>query len=83
MLNTNIQQQTASFVTAAWVRRRYSIANSTLYSWIGTKRLPAPVKIGARAVRFRLDDILAFEARITCTNNAPDLPVIGGKPDAQ
>lgn len=52
----------SGYVTAAWVKRRYSIANSTLYLWIASKRLPAPVKIGSRAIRFRLDDILAFEA---------------------
>lgn len=62
----DINQHTASgFVTAAWVKKRYSIANSTLYAWISAKRIPAPVKIGPRAVRFRTEDILAFEASLT------------------
>jgi predicted DNA-binding transcriptional regulator AlpA len=52
------------YVTAAWVKKRFSIANSTLYAWIGSGRLPPPVKIGPRAVRFRLSDIEAFEAQL-------------------
>lgn len=52
------------FVTALWLKRYLSISNSTLYLWIADKRLPAPVKIGARAVRFRVEDIRAFEARL-------------------
>lgn len=52
------------FVTTAWVKKRYAISNSTLYQWIADKRLPTPVKIGPRAVRFRIDDISAFEAKL-------------------
>lgn len=70
MPNTNIRQETSGYVTAAWVKTRYSIANSTLYQWIATKRLPAPVKIGPRAVRFRLTDIEAFEAGLAQPGDA-------------
>lgn len=52
------------FVTAQWVKKHYAISNSTLYNWIGNKRLPPPVKIGARAVRFRVEDLRAFEAKL-------------------
>lgn len=52
------------FVTPHSVKQRYAISNSTLYQWIADKRLPAPVKIGPRAVRFRVEDLRAFEAKI-------------------
>lgn len=66
---SDTNQHTASaFVTADWVRKRYSIANSTLYAWISAKRIPAPIKIGPRAVRFRTEDILAFEASLTAAS---------------
>ena len=53
------------FVTALWLKQYLSISNSTLYQWIADRRLPAPVKIGPRAVRFRVEDIRAFEAKLT------------------
>lgn len=53
------------FVTALWLKQHLSISNSTLYQWIADQRLPAPVKIGPRAVRFRVEDIRAFEAKLT------------------
>ena len=55
------------FVTAHWLKRYLSISNSTLYQWIADKRLPAPVKLGPRAVRFRVEDIRAFEAKLAVT----------------
>ncbi len=53
------------FVTPHWVKKRYSISKSTLYAWIARNYLPAPVKIGPRAVRFRVEDLRAFEAKLT------------------
>ena len=68
MASDTNQQTVSAFVTAAWVKKRYSIANSTLYLWISTKRIPAPIKIGPRAIRFRTEDILAFEASLTAAS---------------
>lgn len=65
----NDQTDPPAFVTTAWVKARYSIANSTMYLWIANKRLPAPVRLGSRAVRFRLADILEFEARLRETGS--------------
>ena len=58
------------YVTAQAVKQRYAISNSTLYKWITDQRLPAPVKIGARAVRFRVEDLRAFEAGLTARVDA-------------
>ncbi len=48
------------FVTREWLKRHLCISNSTLHQWVADKRLPAPVKIGPRAVRFRAEDVRAF-----------------------
>ena len=54
----------SGFVTPHWVKKRYSISNSTMYAWIARNYLPAPVKIGPRAVRFCVRSLRAFEAKI-------------------
>ena len=54
----------SGYLTAGWVKRHYSISNSTLYKWIAEKRFVAPVKIGPRAVRWRAEDLRAFEASL-------------------
>lgn len=53
-----------SFVTTAWAKKRYSIRNSTMYSWIASTYLPRPYRIGERAVRFRVEDLRAFETKV-------------------
>ena len=83
MVHTKNQQEAAGFVTAAWVKQRYSIANSTLYLWIFNKRLPAPVKLGSRAIRFRLEDILAFEAQLTSAKGSQAAAAMGEQPNAR
>ena len=52
------------FVSPHWVKKRYSISNSTMYAWIASNHLPAPVKIGPRAVRFRVEDLFVFEGKM-------------------
>ncbi len=63
-MNNGAELPPAGFVSASWVKERYAISNSTLYKWIADKHLPAPVKIGPRAVRFRVSDILSFEQKL-------------------
>lgn len=55
----------SGYLTAGWVKRRYQISNSTLYKWIADKRFVAPVHIGPRAVRWRAEDLAAFEASVS------------------
>ena len=54
----------SGFLTPVWVKRRYVISNATMYEWISKKHLPAPLKIGPRAVRFRAEDIRGFEEKL-------------------
>lgn len=52
------------FKTSSWVKKRYNISNSTLHLWQNAGNFPKSVKIGPRAVRFRVEDLRAFEARL-------------------
>ena len=52
------------FLTAATVKRRYAISNSTLHKWRAEGHFPAPIRIGPRAVRYRVEDLRAFEANL-------------------
>lgn len=59
---SNIAETPSSgFVTSGWVKKRYAISNSTLYKWTSEGYFPAPLKIGPRAIRFRIEDIILFE----------------------
>ena len=53
------------FVTPHWVKRHYSISNSTLYSWLkNLEGFPQPYRVGHRAMRFRVEDLRDFEAKL-------------------
>ena len=55
----------SGYVTAKWVQRRYSISNSTMYSWLDQQWLPPLHPIGKRAKRFRAEELREFEQRRT------------------
>lgn len=62
----------SGFVSVSFVRKRYAISNSTLYKWLAEDRLGCkPVRIGPRAVRFRVEDLRAFEAKLTARDPEP------------
>lgn len=52
------------FVTSRFVRARYAFSNSTLHAWQNKGIFPKSVKIGPRAVRFRVEDLLEFERSV-------------------
>jgi predicted DNA-binding transcriptional regulator AlpA len=60
----------SGFVTPQWVKRRYAISNSTLYVWLADKdnSFPKAHRIGPRAVRFRVEDLREFEAKLLARN---------------
>ncbi|MCY4178537.1 MAG: AlpA family phage regulatory protein [Endozoicomonadaceae bacterium] len=43
------------------VKSRYNLSISTLYNWISKGLFPRPVKIGPRAVRWKLSDLEEWE----------------------
>jgi excisionase family DNA binding protein len=73
---TNSDLPTSGYVTTRWVCERYAISNSTLYVWIKEGRLPAPIRIGPRAVRFAMPSLLEFEAKlVTATPGTEEAPI--------
>ncbi|MBB2963514.1 AlpA family transcriptional regulator [Methylobacterium sp. R2-1] len=63
-MNYHPELPASGFVTPQWVKRRYSISNSTMYSWLAQDYLPKTYRVGPRAVRFRVEDIREFEAKL-------------------
>lgn len=59
-MNDHPELPQTGFVTRDWLKKHLSISNSTLHQWIADKRLAAPLKLGPRAVRFRVEDVRAF-----------------------
>jgi predicted DNA-binding transcriptional regulator AlpA len=66
-VTANLDLLQTGFVTREWVKLRYAISNSTLHLWQNEGYFPKSVKLGPRAVRFRVEDIRAFEAKLTAT----------------
>lgn len=54
----------SGFKTREWVKLRYAISNSTLHKWQAEGHFPKSVRIGPRAVRFRVEDLRSFEAKL-------------------
>ncbi|KQO45717.1 hypothetical protein ASF24_11180 [Methylobacterium sp. Leaf86] len=54
---------TEGYCTYKQVQARLQISNSTMHSWLKQKKnqLPKPVRIGPRAMRFSVQDILDYE----------------------
>lgn len=46
----------------AEVALRYGITRVSVWRWVKTGRLPAPVRLSDRCTRWRIADLLAFEA---------------------
>ncbi len=64
----------SGFVTTSFVRKRYSISNSTLYEWVAKSFLPPLHKLGPRAARFFAEDIRRFEQERTARDVKPAAP---------
>jgi predicted DNA-binding transcriptional regulator AlpA len=49
------------WISQPW--RRYGVSRVTWWSWRRQGHAPQPVQIGPNTQRYRLSDLLAFEAR--------------------
>jgi predicted DNA-binding transcriptional regulator AlpA len=56
------------FVTRERAKQYFSISNSTLHQWQAEGYFPKSVKIGPRAVRFRVEDLREFDAKVLARN---------------
>jgi prophage regulatory protein len=59
------------FLRRPAVSERYGVPASTLYDWISKDLFPKPVRLGARAVGWRVDELEAWEqARIAARDGS-------------
>ncbi len=63
-MNYHRELPASGFVTPRYVRSRYSFSNSTLHAWQQKGIFPKSVRIGPRAVRFRVEDLREFERNV-------------------
>jgi prophage regulatory protein len=51
------------YISDKFLAERYEVSRNTIWRWARAGRLPKPVKFGERITRWRLDDVLASEAK--------------------
>ena len=54
-------EQPLKYLPLKEVLCRYSIGRTTAYRWMAEGKLPKPVKLGPRTVRWRESDLLYWE----------------------
>lgn len=52
------------------VARRFGVARSTIWRWVGLGILPQPCRLGPATTRWHEKDIAAFEARAASRRSA-------------
>ncbi|PHQ66899.1 MAG: AlpA family transcriptional regulator [Paracoccus sp.] len=55
---------TASFLTVEQVAARYGVSTDTIWRWKRVGEFPKAVKVGPGATRWRVSDLLEFEATL-------------------
>ena len=65
MDSTNAVPQAQRLLRLAEVSTMVSLRRSAIYKYISEGRFPAPVKIGIRGVRWKLSEVLAWQATIS------------------
>ena len=56
-----MQKQLKIYFSVRETSIRYGIGSSTIYDWIKAGSFPQPQKLGAKLVRFHIDDLLQWE----------------------
>lgn len=57
----SLDEQKNQYLSDLCVCKRYKISRSTLWRWLKEGLIPSPVRIGPRAVRWSLSDLLTWE----------------------
>jgi predicted DNA-binding transcriptional regulator AlpA len=58
---TNLYQSHVIYLKRQELESRYQVTKTTIYSWIKTRDLPAPIHFGANLVRWNSTQIDAWE----------------------
>jgi len=56
------QQPQAEYVPVDCVATRMSVHKATIWQWVSEGRFPKPVKFAPRCTRWKMSEILAWEA---------------------
>ncbi len=67
-------------LTSGELAARWNISRRTLERWRGLGRGPAFIKVGG-SVRYRLDDVEAYESKRRCRTEQTDLGRLRESPD--
>lgn len=51
------------FLAVTQMAERYSVSTDSIWRWTRAGRLPAPVKINPQVVRWRLEEVEAYDAQ--------------------
>lgn len=57
----SLDAQKNQYLSDLCVCKRYKISRSTLWRWLKDGLIPSPVRIGPRAVRWSLSELLVWE----------------------
>ncbi|WP_193085512.1 AlpA family phage regulatory protein [Halomonas sp. 3F2F] len=57
----SLDEEKNQYLSDLCICKRYKISRSTLWRWIKDGHMPAPVRIGPRAVRWSLSALLSWE----------------------
>jgi excisionase family DNA binding protein len=64
------------FLTKADVARLFRISTKSVERWVRDGRLPPPVKLSGRTLRFRQADITKYLHEAGLTEKAPEAPPV-------
>lgn len=53
------------FLSAADLASRLGVSRATIWRWKREGHIPPPVYLGARCTRWRVEDIVTYEKRLT------------------
>lgn len=61
-MNTELIEVKPKYVTGEFLQDRYGITSWALWDWCRKGNFPKGVKLGSRTMRWRLEDVEAWEA---------------------
>lgn len=57
-----MKQDQAEYLAARGVATRYQVHPATIWDWVAQGRFPKPVKFAPRCTRWKMSELLAWEA---------------------
>ncbi len=74
--------RTSELASAPGRPGRWPVSQATLWRWVASGHLPAPVRLGPQTSAWPLDVIVAFETKQAAVPAAPERKVAAGRAGA-